>query len=114
QSDILPSSTTGLRGLIGTNPDAIEAWAFDTETFEHLLARLQPYGRVVLLSGDVHYSSGTLMSYWLGNQTRPSRFAQFTSSGLKNVMPPKVTFADRSLGFAQQLLRAKLGAERLG
>jgi hypothetical protein len=112
-SDLLPNSTTGLRGMLGTDPDAIEAWAFDTVTFEHLLARLAPYGRVVLLSGDVHYSAGTLMSYWRGAATRPARFAQFTSSGFKNVMPAKITFVDRSAGFAQQMVRANLGIERL-
>jgi hypothetical protein len=109
-----PSSTSGLRQMTGTNPDAIEAWAFDAETFEHLLKRLEPYGRVVLLSGDVHYSSGTLMSYWKGNATEPARFAQFTSSGFKNVMPTFITFIDKALGFAQQLIRANLGTERLG
>ena len=41
----------------GTNPDAIEAWAFDPITFEALLARLAPHRQVVLLSGDVHYSA---------------------------------------------------------
>jgi hypothetical protein len=112
-SPLSPSSTTGLREMLGTNPDAIEAWAFDTPTFEHLLERLAAYQRVVLLSGDVHYSSGTLMSYWRGDATRPGRFAQFTSSGFKNVMPTKVTFVDRSIGFAQQLVRAKLGTERI-
>jgi len=109
-----PSSTSGLREMTGTNPDAIEAWAFDSETFEHLLKRLEPYGRVVLLSGDVHYSSGTLMSYWKGNAAQPARFAQFTSSGFKNVMPTFITFIDRALGLAQQLIRANLGTERLG
>ena len=109
-----PSSTSGLRQMTGTNPDAIEAWAFDAETFEHLLKRLEPYGRVVILSGDVHYSSGTVMSYWRGNATRPARFAQFTSSGFKNVMPTFITFLDRAAGFAQQLIRANLGTERLG
>ena len=53
--------------MTGTNPDAIEAWAFDAVTFEHLLERLEPYRRVVLLSGDVHYSAGTVMSYWRGS-----------------------------------------------
>jgi hypothetical protein len=112
-SDLSPHSTTGLREMLGTNPDAIEAWAFDTITFEHLLERLEPYQRVVLLSGDVHYSSGTLMSYWRGNATRPARFAQLTCSGFKNVMPAKITFVDRSAGFAQQMVRANLGIERL-
>jgi hypothetical protein len=107
------SSLTGLRQMTGTNPDAIEAWAFDAVTFEHLLARLEPYGRVVLLSGDVHYSSGTVMSYWKGNATTPARFAQFTSSGFKNVMPPMITFVDPALGLAQQLIRLNLGTERI-
>jgi hypothetical protein len=112
-SDLSPSSTTGLREMLGTNPDAIEAWAFDTVTFEHLLQRLEPYQRVVLLSGDVHYSSGTLMSYWRSGASRPARIAQFTSSGFKNVMPVFITFIDRSLGFAQQMVRADLGVERI-
>jgi len=113
-SELDVTSTSGLRQMTGTNPDAIEAWAFDAETFEHLLKRLEPYGRVVLLSGDVHYSSGTVMSYWRGNATRPARFAQFTSSGFKNVMPTFITFLDRAAGFAQQLIRLNLGTERLG
>jgi hypothetical protein len=112
-SDLAEDSTTGLRGMTGTNPDAIEAWAFDVETFEHLLARLEPYRRVVLLSGDVHYSSGTVMSYWKGNTNQPARIAQFTSSGFKNVMPAKITFVDRSAGFAQQMVRANLGIDRI-
>lgn len=112
-SDTSPSSTTGLREMLGTNPDAIEAWAFDAITFEHLLQRLAPYRRVVLLSGDVHNSSGSLMSYWLGAATQPARFAQFTSSGFKNVMPTFITLTDRSAGFAQQLVRANLGTERI-
>lgn len=109
----LPSSATGARGMTGTDPDAIEAWAFDSSTFEHLMQRLEPYGRVVLLSGDVHYASGALMSYWRGNRRRPARFAQFTSSGFKNVMPTKIIFVDRAMGFAQQLIRLNLGTERL-
>ncbi|MEO1091107.1 MAG: hypothetical protein AAFX81_10765 [Pseudomonadota bacterium] len=113
-SDLSPSSATGLREMVGTNPDAIEAWSFDAPTLEHFLERLAPYGRVVILSGDVHYSSATLMSYWRGNALRPARFAQFTSSGFKNVMPPYITYVDRSIGFAQQLVRANLGTERLG
>jgi hypothetical protein len=108
------SENSGMRGMLGTDPDAIEAWSFDVDTFEHLLRRLEPYGRVVLLSGDVHYSAGSVMSYWKGNATQPSRFAQFTSSGFKNVMPSFITLVDSSLGLAQQLIRLGLGTERLG
>jgi hypothetical protein len=107
------SSLTGLRQMTGTNPDAIEAWAFDAVTFEHLLERLEPYGQVVLLSGDVHYSSATVMSYWKGAAAQPARFAQFTSSGFKNVMPPMITFVDPAIALAQQLVRLNLGTERI-
>lgn len=113
-SNLSPSSDTGLREMIGTNPDAIEAWSFDAPTLEHLLERLEPYRRVVILSGDVHYSSAALMSYWRDATAAPARFAQFTSSGFKNVMPSYITYVDRSIGFAQQLVRANLGTERLG
>ena len=97
----------------GTNPDAIEAWAFDSRTFEALLARLAPHQRVVLLSGDVHYSASNAMSYWPKGQADPARIVQFTSSGMKNVMPPYIATVDRSLAPAQQLVRAKVGTERL-
>lgn len=109
-----PRSKTGERGLLGTHPDAIEAWCIDATTFEALLKRLAAYEKVVLLSGDVHYSASTLMSYWRGNTTKPARLAQFTSSGLKNVMPSYIAAVDRSLGFVQQLARAKVGVERIG
>ena len=48
---------SGTRRMIGTDPDAIEAWAFDPLALEALLKRLSAHKRVVLLSGDVHYSS---------------------------------------------------------
>jgi hypothetical protein len=109
-----PSSRSGLREMTATNPDAIEAWAFDAPVFENLLERLVTYQRIVLLSGDVHNSSGSLMSYWTKDATAPVRIAQFTSSGFKNVMPSYIAAIDRSAGFAQQMIRAKLGIERIG
>ena len=39
---------------------------------------------------------GTAMSYWRGDASQPARFAQFTSSGFKNVMPAMITAVDRS------------------
>jgi hypothetical protein len=109
-----PGLRTGSRGMMGTNPDAIEAWAFDPKTLEALLRRLEPYRRVVLLSGDVHYSAGTVMSYWTKGAADPARIVQFTNSGFKNVMPSYVTVVDRSLSLAHKLVRAKIGAERMG
>jgi hypothetical protein len=106
--------TEGHKNMPGTNPDAIEAWALDAKTFELLLKRLEPYRRVVFLSGDVHYGASQAMSYWKKDDTEPARFAQFTSSGMRNTMPPYVKLVDRSFAFAQRIIRANIGTERLG
>lgn len=109
-----PDLKFGSRGMSGTDPDAIEAWAFDPLSLEALLARLKPYGSVVLLSGDVHYSASTVMSYFTKGEANPARFVQFTSSGFKNVMPSYITVIDRSLAVAHLIVRQPLGAERMG
>ncbi|WP_199424369.1 hypothetical protein [Actinotalea solisilvae] len=109
-----PTSLAGTRRMPGTNPDALETWAFDAVTYEHLLARLAEHGRVVVLSGDVHNAASNVMSYWRGDAPRPARIAQLTSSGFKNVMPVYLRALDRSAMLLQELLRAKLGVERLG
>lgn len=109
-----PKLKFGTRGMSGTDPDAIEAWAFDPVTTEALLKRLKPYGSVVLLSGDVHYSASTAMSYFTKGEANPARFVQFTSSGFKNVMPWYIQMIDRSLALAHLIARAGLGAQRMG
>jgi hypothetical protein len=103
-----------LKSMPGTNPDAVEAWAFDAPTFESLLKRLEPFRRVVLLSGDVHYGSSQALSYWKKDDDEPARFVQFTSSGLRNVMPQYVQLIDRSIPLAQRIIKAKIGIHRMG
>lgn len=105
---------SGSRRMPGTNPDALETWSLEPLAYEHLLERLAEYQRVVVLSGDVHNSTGNLMSYWRGGATNPARIAQFTSSGLKNVMPVYLRALDRSAMLLQELLRAHIGVERFG
>lgn len=109
-----PNLKFGTRLMAGTDPDAIEAWAFDAETLEALFKRLQPYRQVVFLSGDVHYSTSTVLSYFTKDGEAPARFAQFTSSGFKNVMPEYITVVDRSFSTAHKMIRAGIGAERIG
>ena len=86
----------------------------DDTALEQLLQRLKPYGNVVLLSGDVHYSASTVMSYFTKGETDPARFVQFTSSGFKNVMPSYITVIDRSIALAHLVVRQPLGAARMG
>lgn len=104
----------GTKLMPGTNPDAEEAWCFDPKLFEALLKRLLPYAPVVFLSGDVHYSASNAMSYWKQGATEPARYVQFISSGLKNVMPDAIRFISRTFAVAQKMIRAGVGAERLG
>ena len=104
----------GVEAMPGTNPDAIESWALDAITFEALLARLAPHRKVVLLSGDVHNSTSTQLSYWRKGDPLASRIVQFTSSGFKNVMPSYLTLIDQSMSFAQELIRVDIGGDRMG
>lgn len=112
--EVAETKISGTRLMPGTNPDALETWALDENTFEYLMSRLADYGRVVLLSGDVHNAASNLMSYWRGTSTSPARIAQFTSSGFKNVMPVYLQALDAKMMALQQMLRARLGVERLG
>jgi hypothetical protein len=41
-----------------------QTWAFNASSFEALLRRLAPYGRVVFLSGEMRHSVGAELRYW--------------------------------------------------
>ena len=103
----------------GTWPDAVESWAYAPESFEALLAHLEPYKRVAILSGDLHYASTQAMTYWKkqalppATSEPPARFAQLISSAIKTEFEPGVVAASRVLGFAQRVYRARIGLERL-
>ena len=99
--------------MIGTNPDAIEAWAFDPVSQEELLQRLAPFQRIIILSGDVHYGSSQKLHYWTKGVDRPACFAQFTSSGMRNIMPSYIRYISQHFAFAQKSIRRELRAERL-
>jgi hypothetical protein len=104
-----------IAGLPGTNPDAAEGWSNVPSVFEEVLARLAAYRRIVVLSGDVHYAHSTELSYWVrGDPRPPARFAQFTSSGLKNVWPPDVIVLNRSFAFGEEIIDLFSPLSRLG
>lgn len=90
-----------------------EAWAFDPVVFENFIGRLEKFKRVVLLSGDVHYSLSSHMDYWKKNEPTPARLVQFVSSSAKNQKFGQEQFL--AAGFIQQLLGSLYyPAERLG
>jgi len=62
-----------------------EAWSANRAAFEELLRRLSGFGRVVILSGDVHYASSMEMAYFrTAPSATPARIVQLCSSALRN------------------------------
>lgn len=100
--DLVQPAATAVIALTGNNeanPGIIggelnfdyEAWGFNVNGFERLIAKLNSYKKVVLLSGDVHYGATTVLDYWKGSAEEPtSRIVQLTSSALKNEWIPNV------------------------
>ena len=92
----------------------VEGWGGDEESFHAIVRRLATYQRCVILSGDVHFSSGIALDFWSGlDPTIDSRIVQLTSSPVRNSAPEDVRAAIHAARFSQQLLRG-LPVERLG
>jgi hypothetical protein len=83
-----------------------EPWAFQEDAWEALLARFANYRRVVIFSGENHYSYSMKLDYWRyhtdGTPADSARFLQFTSSAAKN-FPGKGTSIIFHNGFAGRL-----------
>jgi len=90
-----------------------EAWGLNFAAFELLLARIQKYKRVVILSGDVHFGLSTVLDYFKGADK--SRIVQLVSSPFKNEAEKLGNQHILISGRLQQLQRAAyLPGERLG
>ncbi|NRD43902.1 hypothetical protein [Corallococcus exiguus] len=61
-----------------------EAWGLNRPRFEELLQQLAAFGRVVLLSGDVHYAYTNQTAYFGASPQSPARIVQLCSSSAKN------------------------------
>jgi hypothetical protein len=92
----------------------MEAWSLHTERFEALLARFNQMGRVVILSGDVHYSFSAEMDYWKNAQPQPGRIVQLTSSALKNEWGIRAKRALETVAAQEILHNAYYPLSRLG
>ena len=89
-----------------------EGWATHEEAQEALLAKLATHGRVVLLSGDVHYSASLVMDYWRNGVAQPARIVQFTASAARNPWAPLVVALLRNNALLQRYQQG-VSAERL-
>jgi hypothetical protein len=74
-----------------------EAWSVNRKVFEAVMRRLGEFGRVVLLSGDVHYGYTNHTAYFGAAPQAPARFVQLCSSAAKNA--DALTRAIQAIGF---------------
>jgi hypothetical protein len=86
-----------LAGAEGARAADNEAWAVNRKDFEAFLRRLGAFGRVVLLSGDVHYGYTNHTAYFGAAPQTPARFVQLCSSAAKNTEAK--TLAIQAIGF---------------
>lgn len=97
--------------LISSARSEVELWYGDRQAYEQLLERLSTYPRVVILSGDVHFSVSLSIDTWL-TQNLPgasARIVQLTGSAARNHWdPPLVLLVLRAFRPFQDLIQ--LGA----
>ncbi len=111
--------------LMSYNPDAADSWVVGSPTFELLISRLaarafQRVGdakrtnRVVVLSGDVHFSAAGRMAYWAEKPfkrdpgTCEMVMAHLVASGMKNEAGAWKTFKLNQLGYEFVSLKGNL------
>ncbi|EAZ90295.1 alkaline phosphatase D family protein [Crocosphaera chwakensis] len=65
--------------------DVGDSWNFHQEAFAQLLLALcQERKRVIILSGDIHYSCAVRLTHWFHDSLETSVLVQLTSSAIKN------------------------------
>ncbi len=65
--------------------DVGDSWNFNESAFVQLLRTLcQQRQRVIILSGDIHYSCAVKISHWFYDSPEGTVLAQLTSSAIKN------------------------------
>lgn len=65
--------------------DVGDSWNFNQQAFTQLLVDLsQRRDRIIILSGDIHYSCAVRLSFWSRDRDKTSILVQLTSSALKN------------------------------
>lgn len=86
KTDVVTGAASRYADLIGTFEKDQEAWSFSGRGFGKLLHFLSGFRRVLILSGDVHYSFTADVKLWrkTGSQYQLTRIVQSTSSALKN------------------------------
>jgi hypothetical protein len=91
----------------------VEGWYANEPSLERFLARVAQFGKVVILAGDVHYSSSYAVDYF-NSAGVSARIINFTSSPAQNAWPYVATTVFKSLSWSTLLNRVDQPASRLG
>jgi hypothetical protein len=99
--------------LLGSAKTEVELWYGDRRAYDHLLERLSTYPRVVILSGDVHFSVSLAIDTWLVRNLpgASSRILQLTGSAARNHWEPIVELVLRAFRPFQDLLHLDTATE---
>lgn len=89
-----------------------EGWGANEEAQEELLLRLAKHGKVVILSGDVHYSNTLVLDLWQKGNAKAARIVQLTCSSARNHTQHILQALIRDNASLQEFQRG-LPAERL-
>jgi hypothetical protein len=99
--------------LLGSAKTEVELWYGDRDAYEGLLERLSTYPRVVIVSGDVHFSVSLAVDTWLMKNLpgASSRILQLTGSAARNHWEPIVELVLRAFRPFQDLLHLNAATE---
>lgn len=96
-----------LADMEGSRAADSEGWCVNRGNFEAFLHRLAAFGRVVLLSGDVHYGYTNHTAYFGAAPQLPARFVQLCASAAKN--SDALTRTIQTIGFLKITKRGWFG-----
>ncbi|MEO7351766.1 MAG: hypothetical protein ABIW17_07695 [Marmoricola sp.] len=91
------------KGVAGLETLDYEGWGARPAEIPRLLDHLATYPRVVIMSGDVHFSVSLGLSFWRGQQGLVSVIGQFTSSAVQYITFPEALLPALGQGWASQL-----------
>ena len=99
--------------LVGSAKTEVELWYGDRQAYDGLLERLSTYPRVVILSGDVHFSVSLAIDTWLLKNLpgASSRIMQLTGSAARNHWEEIVELVLRAFRPFQDLLHLDAATE---
>lgn len=90
-----------------------ESWGLEEKNLEKLLKNLATYKKVIILSGDVHFSYTMTLDYWKDDDPEPSRIVQLTISPSRHQWAKMVHALMRTSALTNQVAEAAMPAERL-